>query len=371
MNCGDGAFAGEPLEERMAETGYFHRVHAQTPTRFWINNPTREEADWALAEGAVGCTCNPSYCQKMIDHPTEGDYARRLLDEAVRESSSDDEAEAVLQRKLVAAIAAKFMPLYESSGGRYGHVSIQGDPIHEDDPQVIVDEGHLNGELGPNITLKIPTTAAGLRAMETLMAEGYRINATEIMGIKQALDVCAVHQRVTRDAGTAPGLYLSHITGIYDEYLRRAAADDHIDISPDIMWQAGLAIARKLYAILKERGLPGTFIGGGARGLQHFTEMVGGDVVVTINWVGTADALLEQDPPVVFRLFNPVEPYVVEELLAKLPDFRRGFLEDGLSVEEYEEFGPVVLFRESFVTSWRRVLGLAREQRRAVAGHGA
>jgi transaldolase len=355
----------------MAETGYFHRVHAQTPTRFWVNNPTRDEADWAIAQGAVGCTCNPSYCQKMIDHPSEGDYARRLLDEAVRESTSDDEAEAMLQRKLVAAIAAKFMPLYERSDGRYGHVSIQGDPIHEDDPDVVIDEAHLNGELGPNITIKVPTTAAGLTAMETLTAEGYRINATEIMGIHQALDVCAVHERVRKKTGTAPGLYLSHITGIYDEYLKQVVADEGIDISPDIVWQAGLAVARKLYAIMKDRRLPGTFIGGGARGLQHFTEMVGGDVVVTINWVGTADALLEQDPPVVFRLFNPVEQYVIDELLAKLPDFRRGFLEDGLRLEEYEDFGPVVLFRETFVASWKRVLGLASEQRRAVAGREA
>ena len=79
-----------------------------------------------------------------------------------------------------------------------------------------------------------------------------------------------------------------------------------------------------------------TFIGGGARGTQHFTEMVGGDVVVTINWKGTADLLLEQDPDVVHRFLCPVPPGVIDELLAKLPDFRRGWEPGGLSVEEYE-----------------------------------
>ena len=152
-----------------------------------------------------------------------------------------------------------------------------------------------------------------------------------------------------------------------DQYLKQVVAENHIDIAPDIVWQAGLVVARKLYAVMKERDLPATFIGGGARGLQHFTEMVGGDVVVTINWVGTADALLEQDPPVVFRLFNPVEQYVVDELIAKLPDFRRAYLEDGLRPEEYEDFGPVVLFRDTFMTSWRRVLELIGEQRRSAA----
>ena len=44
---------------------YFQRVTEQTSTMFWINNPTSEQADWALENGALGCTNNPSYTQKM------------------------------------------------------------------------------------------------------------------------------------------------------------------------------------------------------------------------------------------------------------------------------------------------------------------
>ena len=92
---------------------YFQRVHALTPTKFWINNPTRQEADWALAEGALGCTCNPSYCGKMLlDRPEEGEYASWVLDEVLRTLDSATAAEEELQRKLVAVIAEKFMPLY-------------------------------------------------------------------------------------------------------------------------------------------------------------------------------------------------------------------------------------------------------------------
>ena len=46
---------------------YFHRVHEQTPTRFWINNVTMEEALLAIDAGAVGCTQNPTYLWKMIN----------------------------------------------------------------------------------------------------------------------------------------------------------------------------------------------------------------------------------------------------------------------------------------------------------------
>jgi transaldolase len=65
----------------------------------------------------------------------------------------------------------------------------------------------------------------------------------------------------------------------------------------------------------------------------------------------------------VYRLFNPVPQKVIDELLEKLPDFKRGYLEDGLDVEEFEDFGPVRLFRSSFFKSWSRVMEIADERR--------
>ena len=344
--------------------GYFHRVTSLSPTVFWINNPTREEADLAIEASATGCTCNPSYSQKMIDHPAEGPYAWALLEESIRESDDDDEAAAILQRKLIKPIMEKFQPIFEREmGGKHGYVSIQGDPIRESNADIITNEAINNRALGPNACIKIPTTQPGLVAMETLIPEGFTINATEIFGVAQAISMCELYTRTSRLAGKSPTIFLSHIAGIYDDYLKGYVDREHVDISPDILWQAGLAVARKVYALVKERRYPALFIGGGARGLHHFTEMVGGDAIVTINWKGTADQLIDLDPPVVYRLFNPVPVHVVDELMEKLPDFKRGYLEDGLSVEEYEDFGPVALFRNSFIKSWKRVLSLIKERR--------
>jgi transaldolase len=341
---------------------YFKRVHALTPTKFWINNPTRQEADLALAEGALGCTCNPSYCGKMFERAEERDYVSKVLDGIINDVKSATEAEEELQRRLVAAIAEKFMPLYEEFPGEHGYVSIQGDPINEDDAQVVIREARKNRAVGENICCKIPTTASGLEAMETLVAEDIPINATEVFAIQQALDLCELYEKVSKKTGKKPKFYISHITGIYDEYLAEVAKRDHIDISPDILWQAGMAVARKLYHIYQERGYPVTFIGGGARGTQHFTEMVGGDVVVTINWKGTADKLIQENTPVVERLFNPVPDYVVEELVEKIPDFRRGYMEGAITAHEYEEFGPVIKFRNMFMKDWNNVLAEAEER---------
>ena len=350
----------------MDHMSYFHRVTAQSPTRFWANNPTREEAELALAAGAVGCTTNPSYCQKMIDHPVEGAYALALLDEAVRESRDESEAEAILQRKLVNGIAERFRPLYERSRGAHGYVSIQGDPIHEHDPQRIQDEGLANRALGDNICIKVPVTRPGLKAIEALVRQNIPINSTEIFAFAQATALCDLYERTTAKVRRRPKMYLSHIAGIYDDCLKAYAEKNHIDIAADVLWQAGLAVARKVYHLVEERGQKVTFIGGGARGLHHFTEMVGGDLVVTINWGGTADQLIAQDPPVVYRVFNPVPQAVIDELKAKLPDFRRGYVARGLGVDEFAEFAPVEFFRSQFVKSWNRVLDLARERRQVL-----
>lgn len=346
---------------------YFHRVSEQSPTIFWINNPTRHQADLALAHGALGCTTNPSYTHKMIDHIEEGEYALGLLDEVIREADDVNHAAEVFQRKMVLSVAKKFMPLFEKSGGRHGYVSIQGNPINENDPEVIIRDAIANHAISPNICCKIPTTVSGLKAMETLVEENIPINATEIFGVSQFVAICETYRRASERTGKKPMFYMSHIAGIYDDFLGKYVQENDIDISPDILHHAGLAVARKVYQLMIECEYPCVFIGGGARGLHHFTEMVGGKVCITINWEGTADKLLEQNPPVVWRLFNPIPQRVIDELLEKLPDFRRGYLPDGLEPEEFEHFGPVILFRSSFVKSWERVLELISE-RQAVTG---
>ncbi len=160
-------------------------------------------------------------------------------------------------------------------------------------------------------------------------------------------------------------MYYSVITGIYDEWLGKEVAKQGIDISDDILHQAGMVIAKKVYKFVHDRGYQLGFIGGGVRGLQHFTEMVGGDVCITMNWRGHADKLLELDQPVVSRLFNPVQEHVLDEFLAKVPAFRQAFMEDGLQVKDYEKYGPVSYFRDSFIGAWENVLKLIKKRRAA------
>ena len=353
----------------MNET-YFHRVTKQSPTMFWINNPTRTQADLALEHGALGCTNNPSYTEKMLVNAEEGEYAHQVLADVLQDVNDDRQAAIEFQARMVKPVADKFMPLYEQSGGMHGWVSIQGDPLADDNAQDIIDQAVDNRKVSPNICCKIPLTEPGLEAIEQLIPQNVPINSTEIFGASQMVALGETYEKVARESGQYPMIYMSHIAGIYDDYLGNYVKGNDVQISPDVLHQAGLAVARKVYRIMTERAYKCTFIGGGARGLHHFTEMVGGRVVVTINWVGTADKLIAQNPPVMYRLFNPVPDKVIDELMEKLPDFKRGYLEDGLSVEEFEDFGPVQLFKSAFTKSWRSVLDTIKEQRLSLVGLG-
>jgi transaldolase len=351
-------------ESKIMKKGYFHRVTAQTPTRFWINNVTREEADISLEAGAVGCTQNPSYVYKMLTHESENEYASGVLNKVIGDLSDNDLAQETLQRELVREIALRFLPLWEKSNGKYGYVSIQGNPFKED-VENLIRNARFNRMAGANIMCKIPATEDGLKAIEVLMAEGSPINATEVMGVRQAMDVCDVYDKVASKMKNPPLVYISHITGIYDEYLGKYIKNNGIDISSDTMWQAGMIIARKIRRLMDERNSGVGFIGGGARGLHHYTEMVGADCCVTINWKGTAKELIRLDPPVVDRFHIQTPDSVLDELLEKVDDFKRGWMSYGLKASEYEEFGPVVLFRESFEKAWSSAVELIGKRRSA------
>lgn len=346
----------------MNHNSYFHRVHAQTPTRLWINNVTKEEARLAIDARAVGCTQNPTYVWKMMQSEPERVYP--VLDRILDEQPDDTQALILLQKQLVEEIAELFMPIWEKSRGRMGHVTIQGDPFHETVDNIVF-QARLNCKKYPNLSPKIPVTESGLQAISQLAAEGMTLTMTEVMSVQQAMDACDAFESATAELMRPPAAYLAHIPGIFDEYLQKEVKEKHIDIEPDILWQAGVAVAKKVHELMRQRRTEIAFLSGGARGLHHFTEIVGASGYITINWKGTADQLIHQNPPVVQRFLQPTPPSVLDRLVHQLETFRKAYWQDGLKPSEYEQFGPVVLFRNSFETAWDQALQAIAERRRS------
>jgi len=334
-------------------SGYFHDLHSQTPTRFWVNNPSGAETERAIAAGAICCTTNPAFCSKLLE--SDAAYVRSVIDEVIKETRDDEAAAVRVYQRTAKRVLDRFLPLYEQSAGEFGYVTMQGDPREDEDTQAMVRSVLENRELGPNYMAKIPVIRGGLEALETCVEMNVPICATEVFSIAQAIHICELYERAAVRTGNRPPFFVTHISGILDDYLAHVARREGIQIAPEVLAQAGCAVARKEYRLISERGYPGILLGGGARGTHHFTEMVGGRVHVTVNW-STAQEIMDAGTPIVSRM--DVEPAhsVIDELRAKFVDFRKAFDDDGLPVEEFADYGPVQFFRNAFLKGWYLLL---------------
>jgi len=344
----------------MSET-YFDRIVAETPTRMWVNNPSREETRLAIANHAINCTTNPAYCSKLL--VSDPEWLHEVIDDIVKDEPDDNVAADLALQKTAGWVMEQFRPLYEESGGKYGYVTIQADPREDHSADLIIEAALRHRKLAPNYMAKIPVISAGINAIEALVAENIPICATEIFSIAQTTHMCEVYQDAVKKTGNRPVFFITHITGIYDEFLAGVVKSEKIDLAPEALAQAGLIVGRKEYELVKERGYDTTILLGGARHTGHFTEFVGGDIHCTINW-STAQELIDLDLPVVSRIDAPSDPAMIDELKAKIPHFYRAYVDDAIPVEQFVDYGPVVHFRNAFMAGYTRLLEEIAARRR-------
>lgn len=342
---------------------YFKRVSAKTPTRFWINNVTEEQAQLAIDAGAVNCTQNPTYPSKILGNPVLGEEPDILLKKLMEEDADDESVLTKFQLLWVKKICDIFLPVFEESKGREGYVTIQSSPIDESFENIVAC-AEMYKDIAPNIMVKVPATESGLEAIRYLCEQGYAVLATEVMSVAQAIDVCEIYEDCLKKNSDVKTFAFAHIAGIFDEELSAQVEAQNINVDRDALWQAGIIVAKKIRRIMDDRGYKAEMLSGGARGLHHFTEMVGARSGVTINWQGTADKLLESNGVVIDRFSCAPAPDVIDELLEKVPDFKRAYLRDGLKAEEYEDFAPVRRFRNQFENGWNKALDYIAARRK-------
>lgn len=343
---------------------YFSRLRSQTPTRVWVNNPTSAEIELAIANGAVGCTTNPSYGGGLLTREPEEilpDIAAVVPTEA-----DDDQAVALVQKRMVARILPHFQPMHEASGGRLGYVSLQGAPEADTDGAVIARAATAARSLGPNCIPKLPATKPGLEALEIMVAQGHPVLVTEVFSLAQVSESCERYERVTSSTGVRPPFFMAPITGIFGDHLRKLVARDGIDIDPVAVQWAGVAFSRAAARLVADRHYPVTLVFGGARTTLDLTGLVGAPHHATINWSTFAE-LLELDPPVDATIDLDVPPAIMAALSATFEDFRRAVMIDGLQLDEFEDFGPVRHFRDVFIAGWRKVADAIRAERASLA----
>jgi transaldolase len=136
---------------------------------------------------------------------------------------------------------------------------------------------------------------------------------------------------------------------------------DNITVNPwSPMW-AGVAVMKKAYSLYQERGYKTRLLAAAYRHHLHWSEFIGGDMSMTIpsDWQKRFNA---SDVVVKERIHTPVDQTIIDDLYAHIPDFRRAYDVDGLTVEEFDGYGATVRTLRGFIASYHELIALVREQ---------
>ena len=319
------------------------RAASSTPTSLWNDSADPDELRRSIEFGAVGATCNPVIALAAITaHPDV--WVPRLRELAAAHPTwGESELGWEAVRELSIAAAAQLLPAFEKSGGRNGRLSIQTDPRLHRDADALADQAEEFSRLAPNIIVKIPATATGIAAMEEAAYRGVSINATLSFTVPQALAVGEALERALdrRVAEGMPDREFGHVVtimgGRLDDWLKQWTTANRILVTPGVLDWAGVAALKKAHHLFVERGYRSRILSAAFRSHLHWAELVGGDLVVSppFDWQARIN---ENDIPVENRIDVPVADAVLTELLG-LSEFHRAYDDDGMTPEEFIDFG--------------------------------
>jgi transaldolase len=339
---------------------------ALTATDYWNDSCSIEELTYAIERGAVGATSNPTIVGEVLRK--EMALWRERIGEIIASypSWTEDEVAWQLIEEMAVRASELLLPVFEREGALKGRLSIQTNPKLYRDVDRLVQQGLRFAGLAPNMQVKVPATRAGIDAIAELTAAGVSINATVCFTVPQALAVAeAVERGLARRSeagedvsGMSPVCTI--MLGRLDDWMQVLAKRDSIVVDPAVMHWAGIACFKHAYGLFRERGYRTRLLAAAYRHHLHWSELIGGDIVLTIPhaWQRLFN---DSSVEVVPRIDNGLPSGVLDELYENFPDFRRAYDADGMTVHEFDSYGATVRTLRGFITSYQDLVAVIRD----------
>lgn len=155
----------------------------QAGQSLWLDNIQRRElADGSLQrmieqDAVSGVTSNPTIFMNAVSKSS--DYDDQIRELAAEGKNTQEIYEAITVQDIRDA-ATLMLPVFEKSGRGDGFVSIELDPRHAFREEESISEARHLMELIrlPNIMVKVPGTAEGVRVAQSLLEQGINVNIT-------------------------------------------------------------------------------------------------------------------------------------------------------------------------------------------------
>jgi len=335
------------------------------PTDYWNDSCDVDELTYAIERGATGATSNPSIVVEVLRK--ERAYWNPRIGELALANPAWSEVELAwaIFGEMAARGAATLLPVYERENARKGWQSIQTNPANYRDPARMVEQGVRLAGLAPNIQVKFPVTTGGLTAIEEASSRGVNTTATVAFTLGQAIAAAEAVERgldrLARSGGDPTKLAPVSVImmGRLDDWLKVVVDHDGLSVDPGALNWAGLAVTKRAHAIFAERRYRSRLLAAAYRHHLHWTELVGGDLSMTIPhaWQLRFNASGIVPTP---RIDVPVEPSVLGEL-CRIPDFRRAYEPDGMTPDEFDTYGATVRTLRSFIAAYHELMAAIRD----------
>ena len=336
------------------------------PTCLWNDSASIQELTYSIEHGATGATCNPVIVLGLLQKEMAQwkDRILRVIKE--RPTATEEEIAWQLVREVSVKSAALLRPIFDLQRGKNGRLSIQTDPRLFRNVLAIVEQAVEFSQLAANMIVKIPVTSAGIPAIEEATYRGVSINATVCFTLPQCVAVAeAVERGLKRRERegkeiASMGPVCTIMVGRLDDWLKVLMEKENIAIDPGYLEWAGVAIFKKTYQLFHERGYRLRLLSAAFRNHMQWSELMGGDVVISppYSWQVRFNA---SDIEVRSRIDDPVDPKIVDLLSRKFSDFRRASSEGGLTIEEFDSFGPTRRTLRQFIAACHDLDALVRD----------
>ncbi len=290
--------------------------------QIWLDNLSRtllndgHLARYIADDGIAGITTNPAIFHKAI---ADGRYYETDLTALKSEAIGAERRYEKLVIPDVQRACDLLATLHRESGGRAGYVSLEVSPALAHDAAGTVAAGlRLAAEVDrPNLLIKVPATAAGIEAIETLIGKGISVNVTLMFSLAHVDAVAAAYTRGLEKLAAAGGpvgrvmsvasLFLSRVDTLIDRQLEKIG-----DAALALRGKTAVATAKLAYRRYRERFHGDTFASLRARGARPQFML----------WASTGT----KNPAYSDLLY--VEPLIGAETINTLPDATLDALRD-------------------------------------------
>ena len=175
-----------------------------------------------IDKGVVGVTTNPSIFENAIAKTQDYDSEIAKL---AKEGKTSAEIYEILTLQEVGAAADILRPVYDSTNGKDGYVSLEVNPLIASDKDTTISEAKRLFALlnRPNVMIKIPATPEGIQALTECIASGVNVNSTLIFSQEQYINVAKAYiagaKRAGKNVASVASVFVSRVDGAVDKLL--------------------------------------------------------------------------------------------------------------------------------------------------------